>query len=38
MADKSRAGSQLDFLDDILEIGGDDQNIVLPGIMTNVDS
>ena len=37
-ADKNRAGAQRDFLDDFVELGGDDINFILRGTMTNVRS
>lgn len=37
-ADKDRAGVQSDFLDDFLEIGGDDINFVLRGTFAHVRS
>jgi hypothetical protein len=37
-ADKTRAGAQPDFLNDILEVGGDDMNIILNGVIINVRS
>ncbi len=37
-ADKNRAGVQSDFLDDFLDLGGDDINFVLRGTFTHVRS